>query len=208
MFKVLFDLDGVLVDACELHYKALNEALYSVSRFKISKREHNAKYNGLPTHKKLGILVGEGKLTEVEAESVYTEKQRRTVDVIKEKIEPRPEKIEMMEALREKGIRIACVTNCSKDTAVMMLKRSEIFDYLDTLIANEDVNEPKPDPEGYLMAMKRLEVTPGETLIIEDSRKGYTAAVRSGAKYIIKVDMDGVDDVDWPLIEKVMICKL
>src|SRR5216684_3361292 len=52
---ILFDLDGVLVDATEWHYEALNRAL-ALFGFTISRYEHLSSYNGLPTLKKLEML--------------------------------------------------------------------------------------------------------------------------------------------------------
>ena len=56
MKAILFDLDGVLVDACEWHYLSLNRALKEVVGFTINREDHNSTYNGLPTKVKLKIL--------------------------------------------------------------------------------------------------------------------------------------------------------
>ena len=53
---VIFDLDGVLVDACEWHRVAFNQALREISDYEISEQEHIEIYNGLPTAKKLDML--------------------------------------------------------------------------------------------------------------------------------------------------------
>ena len=53
---VIFDLDGVLVDACEWHRAALNEALYEVCNYKISMDDHHSVFNGIPTKVKLQKL--------------------------------------------------------------------------------------------------------------------------------------------------------
>ena len=54
---VIFDLDGVLVDARDLHYHALNRALASLDqKYVIDREEHLSTYDGLPTSKKLGML--------------------------------------------------------------------------------------------------------------------------------------------------------
>ena len=54
---VIFDLDGVIIDSRELHYKALNDALSQISRdYVISREEHLSTFDGLPTTKKLWML--------------------------------------------------------------------------------------------------------------------------------------------------------
>mgnify|MGYP000288861841 CR=1 FL=1 len=53
---ILYDLDGVLVDATEWHYESLNDALKDVAGFIIKRDEHISTFNGIPTIKKLEIL--------------------------------------------------------------------------------------------------------------------------------------------------------
>ena len=64
--------------------------------------------------------------------------------------------------------------------------------YLDLIISNEDVKAPKPDPEMYLLAMKKFNLNPNECLIIEDNEHGVQAALASGA-HLLKVSKP--DDV-------------
>jgi len=62
-----------------------------------------------------------------------------------------------------------------------MLEKTGQLDFMDFLISNEDVNEPKPSPEGYLNAIIKLKLEPHECMIVEDSPKGITAAKQSKA---------------------------
>ena len=57
---VIFDLDGVLVDACEWHKDALNNALERVCNYKITEKDHKEVFNGIPTRIKLNILSERG----------------------------------------------------------------------------------------------------------------------------------------------------
>ena len=59
---LLYDLDGVLVDATEWHYESLNEALEEVAGFIIERSEHVTTFNGIPTNTKLEILEKQGRL--------------------------------------------------------------------------------------------------------------------------------------------------
>ena len=52
---IVFDLDGVLIESKEIHYKALNDAL--PMQYRISYEEHLATYDGLPTRRKLNLMV-------------------------------------------------------------------------------------------------------------------------------------------------------
>ena len=87
---VLFDLDGVLVDACDWHYLALNSALEAIGIPPISRYDHDTTYNGLPTRVKLEMLG----LHEDECALVWKLKQDHTLQTIKENAVIQEEKIE------------------------------------------------------------------------------------------------------------------
>jgi beta-phosphoglucomutase-like phosphatase (HAD superfamily) len=76
---VIFDLDGVLIDSKDLHYKALNNALEKVDpKYKISYQEHLSKYDGLNTKKKLYMLTQEKGLPQESHNNVWKDKQEET----------------------------------------------------------------------------------------------------------------------------------
>ena len=124
---VLFDLDGVLVDACDWHYLSLNRALKEVVGFSISREEHITTYNGLPTKVKLEMLG----LDEEQTKQAWKLKQDYTLDTIRENGTVYEEKIDLFEYLIELGIKIVCVTNSIQMTTFEMLKTTGQFDYFD-----------------------------------------------------------------------------
>jgi len=75
----------------------------------------------------------------------------------------------------------ACITNSIRETAMLMLEKTGQLEFMDFVISNEDVTEPKPSPEGYNLAMKRLKLEPHECMIVEDAPKGIEAGKLSGA---------------------------
>jgi beta-phosphoglucomutase-like phosphatase (HAD superfamily) len=80
---IIFDLDGVLVDARELHYEALNLALAEVGEdFIIGRSEHLSTYDGLSTTKKLQMLTENKGLPENLHNLVWKLKQDKTIEII------------------------------------------------------------------------------------------------------------------------------
>ena len=79
---VIFDLDGVLVDAREIHYEALNKALERFS-YTITREEHLSTYDGLPTKKKLALLTEKKGLPQELYDSIWKAKQEETFGVLK-----------------------------------------------------------------------------------------------------------------------------
>lgn len=191
--SVLFDLDGVLVDATEWHYDALNRAL-RLFGFDITRYEHLSNYNGLPTRKKLQMLTVEKGLPSALHSMLSRLKQVYTRDEILTRCRPVFEKEYMLSRLKAEGYRMAVCSNSIRESLAMMIHQSGLDDYFEFLVSNEDVSRPKPDPEIYLAAIERMGVSPSATLIVEDSLHGVEAARRSGA-HVCQVS--GFPDVDY-----------
>jgi HAD superfamily hydrolase (TIGR01509 family) len=62
-----------------------------------------------------------------------------------------------------------------------MLEKTGQLRYMDFVISNEDVSSPKPSPEGYNIAIEKLNLQPKECMIVEDAPKGIEAAKQTGA---------------------------
>ena len=180
---ILFDLDGVLVDACDWHYQALNESLIHFNFKPISFEEHISTYNGLPTHVKLKMLNVPLELSK----KINDFKQKITLDIIKNNAKMMSEKIELHTFLKNNKIKIGCVTNSIKKTAEEMLKCTGQFDFMDIIISNEDVIRNKPSPDCYNLAIKTLNLNPLHVLCVEDSDKGILAAKNCLAKHLLVV---------------------
>lgn len=180
---ILYDLDGVLVDATEWHYESLNEALNEVAGFTISRLDHVKIFNGLPTMKKLEILENQGKLRRSMFGDIWRIKQEKTIDVIKKSSFIDEVKLRLHE--NTKNYEKICVTNSIKETSLLMLEKTGQLQYMKMVISNEDVSEPKPNPEGYLKAISELKLEPKECMIVEDSEKGIQAAKKSGANVYV-----------------------
>jgi beta-phosphoglucomutase len=190
---VLFDLDGVLVDATEWHYESLNRAL-GLFGFSINRYEHLSAYNGLPTRTKLEMLTVEKGLPRALHELIKRLKQVYTKEEILSKCWPVFEKEYMLSRLRREGYTLGVCSNAIRETVLLMLERSGVLKYLDLVLSNEDVRNPKPHPEIYLHAMERLGLQPGEVVIVEDAPHGIEAARRTGARVL---EVAGFQEVDY-----------
>ncbi len=175
--NIIFDLDGVLVDACDWHYESLNRALIKNGFEEINISDHKKTFNGLPTKVKLKML----NLNEEQIEMVSKDKQDITLGVIHEMCLRDKSKIDFMSYLKNHGVKIGCVTNSIKKTTIAMLSNSGIIDFIDKIITNEDVVVPKPDPEGYIKCMESFFASPQDTIIVEDSEKGVMAASKTNS---------------------------
>ena len=190
---VIFDMDGVLVDACELHRVALNEAIVEICNYQISVEEHYKEYNGLPTKVKLKKLNEKGLIQNSQIEAIENLKQQKTVSSILKTLSIRQEKIDLMQSLKDVNIKIGCFTNSIRTSTELMLEKTGILKYFDVIITNQDVTKSKPDPEGYLLCMQKLQIDKNNCLIVEDSENGIKAAKASGAHFIKVENPDEVN---------------
>ena len=177
---IIFDLDGVLVDARELHYNALNKALEAIDKkYVIYREEHLSTYDGLSTTKKLNLLTKKKRLPKELHDSVWKLKQEMTCQIIDGfRIDSRIQSI--LRSLKSEGYVIACATNSIRETAKLQLIRKGFFEYIDFMYSNQDVKNPKPNSEMYMRCMIKAGVNPNETLIVEDSHIGRKGAIASG----------------------------
>jgi HAD superfamily hydrolase (TIGR01509 family) len=186
---IIFDLDGVLVEAKQIHFETLNKALWEIAKsdkYVISEAEHLSIYDGLKTNQKLELLTQNKGLQRDTYEIVWNRKQQLTIEAISE-LQPDLEKIELFKELRDRGYKLACASNSIRRSVLVMLAKIGIIEYMDLIISNEDVKNSKPHPEMYWKTMSMMGVLPEETLIVEDSPHGLLAASRSRAN-VLRVD--------------------
>jgi beta-phosphoglucomutase len=194
---ILFDLDGVLVDATEWHYEALNRAL-GLFGYNIARYEHLTTYNGLPTRKKLEMLSVEKGFPRGLHPLVNKIKQKYTREEILRSCMPVFEKEFMVHQLKRDGFKLAVCSNSIRESVELMLRGSGIWELFDCVLSNEDVKQAKPDPEIYLAACERLGIKPAEAMIVEDAPHGIEAARRSGG-HICQVS--GFNEVDYARVK-------
>ena len=178
---ISFDLDGVLVDSRELHYEALNLSLKEVDpALVITREEHLSTYDGRSTTEKLSILTKNKGLDPKKYNEIWKNKQQKTLQII-DNMEPDTEKITLLKALKREGYVIHVCSNSIKKTLQLMLIRKGLLGFIDEIFSNEDVKNTKPHPEIYMTSMLKAQVSPKETLVVEDSHIGRKSALESGA---------------------------
>ena len=177
---VVFDMDGVLVDADKWHFNALNVALQHADIDPISWQEHLTVYKGIPTGRKLTLLSERRGLATDLWEKIAASKQEVTEHIIASFCTVDPEKVEMLRLL-SRHYRIAVCSNSVRATVDLMLENSGLAPHIEFSLSNEDVQRSKPDPEIYVAAFERLGVAPEDCVVIEDSDVGKAAAVAAGA---------------------------
>ena len=180
---IIFDLDGVLVESKDLHYEALNMALNQVAgpEYVINQQEHESIYDGLSTNQKLILLERAKKLHQHLHMEVFLRKQEITLELFNTHVKQDKAIQETLAGLKYLGFSIAVASNCIRASVIALLDGIGAMPYVDAFFSNEDVKNAKPAPDIYIKAASCFACNPSEVLVIEDTPKGWEAAIRAGA---------------------------
>ena len=194
---ILFDMDGVLIDARDWHFRALNKALKHFG-YNISVESHLSTFDGLPTIKKLNLLSESLGLPYSLHELINKLKQKYTIQESYINCKPTFNHRFALSKLSKK-YKIAICSNSIKNTINTLIRLSYLESYINLIISNEDVSAPKPAPDMYLKAINFFALDPKECLIIEDNENGVKAALASGANLL---RVNDPEDVTYELINQ------
>jgi beta-phosphoglucomutase len=184
---VFFDFDGVIADSEFLHYKALNQVFekYGVH---VPKEVHWEKYLGYTDLENIQAVSQDYKMN-LTPEQVL-QLARLKAQLFKQLAREETAILEGVEHLiRTLKARRICLAVCSgalRDDIEQMLAGSDLLNLFDVIVTAEDVKKGKPDPEGYLLALAKLnqkqpgKIQPKECVVIEDSHWGLAAAAAAG----------------------------
>jgi beta-phosphoglucomutase-like phosphatase (HAD superfamily) len=161
---IIFDLDGVLVEAKNIHFEALNKAL---AQYAITWEEHLSTYDGLKTNQKLEMLHERKGLPKEYFKRIWDDKQMYTLQALRN-LRCNPDLVTTMTMLVNDGYKLAVCSNSIRKTVLTVLSKLGIIEYFDLIISNEDVKNSKPHPEMYWKAISEIGVLPEEKLIVQD----------------------------------------
>lgn len=201
---VLFDMDGVLIDAKDWHYEALNRAL-GLFGMEISRYDHLTTFDGLPTKVKLQMLSKRYYLPEELHGFINAVKQSYTAELVYQKCHPMFEHEYALSKLHQQGYKIAVCSNSIRKTIELMMDRAQLTQYIDLIVSNEDVTKAKPDPEMYQTAIRKFGMKPEECIVVEDNPNGIQAGKASGASVL---EVATVADVNYEnIMRKIGECE-
>lgn len=190
-------MDGVLIDAKDWHYEALNNAL-ALFGYNINRYDHLVTFDGLPTKRKLEMLSLERGLPRGLHKFINQMKQIYTMEMVYARCKPVFYHEYALANLKAQGYRLAVASNSVKQTVDLMMNKSNLSQFLEFTLNNEDVKNSKPDPEIYVTAINRLKLLPEECLVVEDNQNGIKAGLDAGAHVMI---VNSVEEVNYSNIK-------
>ena len=184
---VIFDFDGVITDSEILHFRAFNNVL-AQHGLELTKKEYYTRYLGLSDIDCFGTLIDEGRLgiEKAQVKGLIQQKTRvfeqlaRTDGKIIEGVR------DFLDMLTTARVPIAICSGALRAEIELILEDAGLRRLFDVIVSAEEVTRGKPDPEGFLLALQRLNetvvtpITPGQCIVIEDSHWGLKAAHAAG----------------------------
>lgn len=180
---VIFDLDGVLVSTDEMHYQAWKRLAQELHITGFT-REDNRRQRGVSRMASLEIVLEKADRTYSEEEKIELAERKNGyyLELLEEMDESAVlENVkDVLEKLKNRGLLLA-VGSASKNAPVI-LEKTGLMPYFDKISCGLDTTKSKPDPEVFLVAVKKLGLPPEECLVGEDSAAGIEAAAAGGMK--------------------------
>ncbi|MFT6810650.1 MAG: beta-phosphoglucomutase [Saprospiraceae bacterium] len=176
----IFDLDGVIVDTAKYHFQSWKRlAQHLEIPFT---EEDNEKMKGISRMASLEKILelGTKEYSERDKQKFCMTKNTWYLEATKRmgSKDILPGILDFLSHLKEKNIKIA-LGSASKN-ARLVLDIIEIQEAFEIIVDGNDVKKSKPNPEVFLKAAAGLNVSPSETIVIEDSAKGIDAAISGG----------------------------
>jgi len=184
---VIFDFDGVIADSEFLHYKALNK-VFNLHGVHVPRDIHWDKYLGYTDLENIQAVSDDYKmnLSPVQVRELALQKAAFFKELVHEETAILDGVETLIETLRRHHIRRAICSGAIRSDIEQMLAGSDFVDAFEVIITAEDVEKGKPDPQGYLLALRELNrdekdpILPAECVVIEDSHWGLAAADAAG----------------------------
>ncbi len=170
---VIFDMDGVLVDNSSIHFEAF---VIFCKRYGMTMTTDALKpYFGMGNDEIIPGLFGRA-IEPEELDRLASEKEAIYREIFAERIKPMTGLIDMLEALKSKGVKIAVGSSGNKENVDFVISKCGIASYFDAIANGDMISNAKPDPEVFLLAAKLLDVAPEDCVVFEDSFAGIAAA--------------------------------
>ena len=199
----VFDMDGLMIDSERMVYQNWQELMdeygydYNIEIFKqtVGRRKKEVELFYLETYgadfpyKKYADMTREKYLRQVRESGVPVKKGL----------------YEILDHLKERGIKLALATSTSRETTEINLSMTKTLDYFDALVCGNEVVNGKPHPEVFLTAAKKLGLDPADCVAFEDSLNGIRSAHAAGMITVMVPDfLQPTEDV-LPMID--ILCE-
>lgn len=197
---LLFDFNGVIVNDEPIHFEATRRVLAELG-ISITQEKYEAEFLGRNDSECLQAAIGDHNSARLE--EIVARKSRYYFDLVGNNP---PFVAGAINFIKEasRRFRLAVVSGALRSEILHNLSIGTLSGYFPVIVSADDVTSSKPDPEGFNLAMARLDITlePGECIVIEDSTRGIQAARRAGMRCLAlttTLNRTALVEADWTL---------
>ena len=187
---VIFDMDGLMIDSERVTFEGYQHVL-AKENLTMSEEKYKTLL-GKPV-KAVHDLFKEDYGPQYDVEQIikdvhaYIAKRFET-----EGVPLKPGLVELLKYLKENNYKTIIATSSHRNRVDLIVKQAQIDQYFDDSICGDEVTKGKPNPEVFLKACQKLQVSPEDALVLEDSESGINAAYNAEIKVI------GIPDMKYP----------
>jgi HAD superfamily hydrolase (TIGR01509 family) len=178
---IIFDMDDVIVNSSPVHFEAYEKALadFGIKAPKITGKLRRDIY-GMRIREIMELLAREFKMN-VDVKELTRHRNEYFMELIRKKgVGAMPGLFELVENIKKWGLKRAVASSGVKIYVNEVVIRLGLGDFFDAVVTGDDVTNPKPAPDAFLTAAKRLGVEPADCAVLEDAAKGLEAAKAAG----------------------------
>ena len=175
---IIFDLDGVLTNTSEYHYKTWKMLADELDIH--FDRNINEKLRGIPRKESLEIMLGDRPFSEKEKQRLMEVKNNYYVGFLTQ-MTPKdilPGALELLREIREAGIKIGIAS--SSKNARMVIDKLKLQGFIDSISDGNSVDNHKPAPDLFLHCAANIGADPKNVIVVEDAESGVEAALNGG----------------------------
>lgn len=175
---VAFDMDGLMFNTEDVYWE-VGDRLLRRRGFRYTP-ELCASIMGRPPRESFRRMIEWHSLPDT-VDDLQVESNQTYFELVESRLKPMPGLLDLLEAIRQRGLPMAICTSTSSTLAEPTVRLSGLADYFEFLLTSDHLTHGKPHPEIYLTAAERFGVEPCQMLALEDSENGCRSAVASGA---------------------------
>ena len=176
---VIFDMDGVLIDSEPIHV-GIEKLLFNKLGIDVSETVHRS-YMGASNEFMYSDLRSRFNLSEsvtelIESDELFRSDYFHRLDTIP----ANDGLISLLGQIKTAGLKLAVATSSSPEIANLLLNKCGIAPFFDAIVTTSEAGKSKPSPDVYLLAAKKIGVSPEDCIVFEDSPNGLLAAKSAG----------------------------
>ena len=176
---VLFDVDGTLLDTTEFVYQAFEHSMQTHG-FLCPNRSEIARNLGKSIE---GLYSHFTQIPEIETTNlIETHREFQTQNF--HLSVPFPNTVSTLQALKDRGYKLAVLTTRTTRTSLTTLKNAHIHEFFDFILSGDEVEQKKPHPESIERALRFFGLTPDQAVMIGDTDADILAGKNAGTKTI------------------------